>query len=240
MSVSRQADAMRRRPVEDTLKNAKIVVGLYENLISEGEEIKKVCKRLYFAGNKKTIDGEFFESWKMNCLSLLKSTFGSSSPYYDSFANYKFFDYYNSIQIFLGILKGARQDVEKGYFFHKDLMLSVNIHASLIKRAREHIAEEEYAKARIILETTLLEILGKICENKRIVYKEKDTLKSFAQTLHERRLIPESSKHKLEELEEEFGNKASESAGKKSLEAACTWILNFLNDYLGSQILILN
>lgn len=226
--------------MEETLKTAKMVVDLYDNLISEGEEIKRICKRLYFAGNKKTIDGEFFESWKMNCLSLLKSTFGSSSPYYDSFANYKFFDYYNSIQIFLGILKGARKDVEKGYFFHKDLMLSVNIHASLIKRAREHITGGDYAKARVILETTLLEILGKICENKSIGYNEKDTLKLFAQTLHERRLIPESSKQKLEELEEEFGNKTSEPTGKKDLEAVCSWILNFLNDYLGSQILILN
>jgi hypothetical protein len=226
--------------VEDTLKTTRKVVRLYDDLIAAGEEIKRTCKRLYFAGNKKTIDGEIFESWKMNCLSLLKSTFGSSSPYYDSFANYKFFDYYNSTQIFLGILKGARKDVEQGYFFHKDLMLSVNIHASLIKRAREYIAREEYDKAQVILETTLMEILAKICENKQLSYSQTETLESFAQSLYDRQLIPESSKQKLQELAGEFKVPPRPEAGRKDLDEASSWILNFLDDYLGSQILILN
>ena len=144
------------------------------------------------------------------------------------------------LQIFLGILKGARNDVEKGYFFHKDLMLSVNIHASLIKRARECIGRGETDKARVILETTLLEILAKICENKHIGYKEDDTLRSFAQCLFDRRLIPGSMKSKLEALADELGGDDRDAPGKKDLEATCSWILNFLNDYLGSQILILN
>ena len=226
--------------MEETLKTAQKVVRFYEDLISEGNEIKKICKRLYFAGNKKNIDGEIFESWKRNCLSLLKSTFGSSSPYYDSFSNYKFFDYYNSTQIFLGILKGAKKDVENGYFFHKDLMLSVNIYASMIKRAQDYIESGEQQKANVILETTLMEILAKICENKHLAYSPSDTLESFAQLLFERQIIPERLKKRLEQLSGDFAENSRTMAGGKDLSAVSSWILNFLNDYLGSQILILN
>lgn len=226
--------------MEETLNTTEKVVELYADLIAEGEEIKKTCKRLYFSGNKKTIDGEVFQAWKMNCLSLLKSTFGSSSPYYDSFANYKFFDYFNSTQIFLGILKGAKKDVEKGYFFHKDLMLSVNIYASLIKRAQVLIEDGDQQKAGGILETTLLEILAKICENKHVGYTPQDSIGSFAQLLFSRKLLSEDAKKRLEELAGESFRQTPAEVGQKDLLAVSNWMLNFLNDYLGSQILILN
>ena len=104
------------------LDKVERVVKLFDEVIEKGEEIKKICKRLYFLGNKKAIAPEMFEAWKINCLSLLKSTFGSTSLHYDNFVKLKFFDYYNSTQIYLGILKGARTDLERGYFFHKDLI----------------------------------------------------------------------------------------------------------------------
>ena len=163
--------------------NVKKVAGLFTELIKQGEEIKETCKRLYFSGDKKSVAPQTFEAWKTSCLSLLKSTFGSSSPQYDRFANLKFFDYYNSMQIFLGILNGGREDVEKGYFFHKDLMLSVNIYDSLIYRAENRVDNEQREKAAVILETTLQEILTKICENKKIKYNRKENTVALAEKL---------------------------------------------------------
>lgn len=119
-------------------------------------------------------------------------------------------------------------------------MLSVNIYASMIKRAQDFIDRGEQQKAKVILETTLMEILAKICENKHLGYTQGDTLESFARLLFERQLIPEGSKKRLEELSGEFAENSRPMAGEKDLSAASSWILNFLNDYLGSQILILN
>ncbi len=112
----------------------KNVIALFDELIGRGELIKEACKKIYFAGSKKAIDVQSFEAWRTSCLTLLKSTFGTSSPHYDSFTSLKFFDHYNSTLLFLGILQGARDDLRKGYFYHKDLMLSVNIFNSFLLR----------------------------------------------------------------------------------------------------------
>jgi hypothetical protein len=67
------------------------VLRLFDELVAEGEAIKQTCKKLYFSGQKKEVSPEVFAEWKTKCLSLLKSTFGSSSPQFDSFSNAKFF-----------------------------------------------------------------------------------------------------------------------------------------------------
>ncbi len=213
------------------------VVKLFNELIDEGEKFKLTCKKLYFSGQKKEISPEVFEEWKTKCLSLLKSTFGSSSPQFDNFANAKFFDYYNSTQIFLGILKAARANLHKGYFFHKDLMLSVNIYDSLLSRARRYLDNDEIAKAEAVLEVVLTEILGKICNNKKIPFVQEDTIESLADTLVRAEAIPETARDQLLKLHELFRQATVSSA---ELSAAIEWILSFLNEFLGGQILILN
>lgn len=213
------------------------VVKLFDELIAEGEAIKQTCKKLYFSGQKKEVSPEVFTAWKTKCLSLLKSTFGSSSPQFDSFTNAKFFDYYNATQVFLGILKAASLDIQKGYFFHKDLMLSVNIYDSLLDRARQQIGNGQLRKGEAILEAVLHEVLGKICHNKKIPFSGGDGVDSLAEILLEAQTIPESVKNDLVDLHQQFqrGNTTAQE-----LTATTEWILSFLNEYLGGQILILN
>ncbi len=219
---------------------SKKVVKLIDKLIERGEEIKKTCKRLYFSGNKKTIAPEIFEAWKTNCLSLLKSTFGSSSSHYDAFINLKFFDYYNSTQIYLGILKGAKIDLENGYFFYKDLMLSVNIYDSLIKRAQAYLDNGDGFKARVILETTLLEILTKICNNKNINFTRKNTISDLAKKLFRSEVISEDVEIKLKEQQKLLDESPGEPLDSKIFKEVVNWVKTFMNDYLGSQIMIIN
>jgi hypothetical protein len=213
------------------------VVKLFDELIAEGETIKQTCKKLYFSGQKKAVSPEVFTAWKTKCLSLLKSTFGSSSPQFDSFTNAKFFDYYNATQVFLGILKAASQDVQKGYFFHKDLMLSVNIYDSLLSRARKQIESGQLRKAEAILEAVLQEVLGKICHNKKIPFEADDAVETLAKILGKAETFPESVQDKLLALHQGFQRKNDDAS---DLAAATEWILSFLNEYLGGQILILN
>ena len=213
------------------------VVKLFDELIAEGETIKQSCKKLYFSGQKKAVSPEVFTEWKTKCLSLLKSTFGSSSPQFDNFTNAKFFDYYNATQVYLGILKAASLDVKRGYFFHKDLMLSVNIYVSLLGRARQQIESGQLRKAVAILEAVLQEVLGKICQNKKIHFEQDDAVGTLAEILLKAETIPQSVRDELVAVQQQF-RRADTNA--EDLTAATEWILSFLNEYLGGQILILN
>ena len=215
------------------------VIQLFEGIIAVGEEIRSTCKRLYFSGNKKSIPPDQFEAWKMNCLSLLKSTFGASSPYYDGFVSLKFFDYYNSTQIYLGILKGAREDLLKGYFFHKDLMLSVNIYYALTGRALQSAAEGDGRKAAAVLEATLTEVLVKICENRKVPCGPEDGIEELANRLGSSGMFEPGA---CREIEERRTLLAAAVAGERleEVEVAARWLQEFLNEYLGSRIMILN
>lgn len=220
--------------------NIKKVAGLFTELIRQGEEIKETCKRLYFSGDKKAVAPQTFEAWKTSCLSLLKSTFGCSSPQYSRFANLKFFDYYNSMQIFLGILNGSREDVEKGYFFHKDLMLSVNIYDSLISRAEAIIDNGQREKAAVILETTLQEILTKICENKKIKYNREEDAGALAEKLSSIGILNDNIDSQVKRHAERLERGVHDSISAAELVEIIQWLRDFLNDYLGSRIMILN
>jgi hypothetical protein len=213
------------------------VLARFDELIEQGESIKDACKRLYFAGSKRSIDPEAFESWKTNCLSLLKSTFGSSSPHFDSFVNRKFFDYYNSTQVYLGILKGAREDLSKGYFFHKDLMLSVNIFDSLLNRARGNLSQGNVGEAQAILKAVMAEILAKICENKNIPYAAEDSAGNLLAGLRRTDAVPLEVLTLLDGLREDFEGSAVPAS---DLERDLDTLLDFLDEFLGSQIIILN
>ena len=102
----------------------KNVIGLFDDLISKGEQIKDECKKMYFAGAKKAIDAQAFEAWRTSCLTLLRSTFGTSSPHYDSFANLKFFDHYNSKGPYsLQFLYRAREKVSEKWGNEINLLL---------------------------------------------------------------------------------------------------------------------
>jgi hypothetical protein len=213
---------------------------MFDELIARGEEIKKTCKGLYFSGSKKKISAEAFEAWKINSLSLLKSTFGASSPHYDNFTRLKFFDHYNSTQIYLGILKGAREDLRCGYFFHKDLMLSVNIYHSLISRARQIAGKGDAIKAAAVLETALLEVLAKICENKRVSYQQEDRIEDLASRLVTVGAIGEMIHRTIVEKQLLLNGSTAPESRLGALSDFAAWLQEFLNDYLGSQIMILN
>ncbi len=216
------------------------VIKLFNELIEKGEEIKSNLKRLYFSGNKKSVNTELYESWRTSCLTLLKSTFSSSSPHYDRFVNLKIFDYYNATQVYLGILTSARDDIAKGYFYHKDLMLSVNIYNSLLNRSVELAKRGELEKSVGILEAVILEILVKILDYKKIPHEEVTTIEELADLLFKKEVIEEDNRNKLREISEFLKDSVIVKLSVDEYLERVKWVQNFLYDYLGSRILILN
>lgn len=216
------------------------VLALFDELIGRGEKIKDVCKKIYFSGGKKTIDAQAFEAWRTSCLTLLRSTFGTSSPHYDSFINLKFFDHYNSTLLYLGILQGARDDIKNGYFYHKDLMLSVNIFNSFLSRASTLSRAGESSKALGLLEAVTHEALKKLAETQGCASGTSDGVMSLAGALCNAGTIPAETKDAFEKLCSFTTGAEGADGSTLRFEEWLAWVQKFLYEYLGSRIVIVN
>jgi len=214
------------------------VISLFDELIARGEAIKESCKKMYFAGAKKAIDAQVFEAWRTSCLTLLRSTFGSSSPHYDSFSNVKFFDYYNSTLLFLGILQGARDDLRKGYFYHKDLMLSVNVLNSFLARSSAFLEKGEIGKAAGILEAVICESVRKLAEAQGQVLDPAGSLPCSADALQRAGIITRETREKLVAFQGFITDATIQEP--VTFRSWLTWGHAFLYDHLSTKIVIVN
>ncbi len=226
------------------------VVSLFDDLIAQGEQIRDACKKMYFAGAKKAIDPQAYEAWRTSCLTLLHSTFGASSSHCDSFTNLKFFDHYNSTLLYLGILQGAREDLRKGYFYHKDLMLSVNIFNSFLAHALAFSARGEREKAVGVLESVVHDALRKLAESHGLAPNPPDGISGVAEALVRSKAIAEDARAGLCELQQFLSSGSPGSTAKTATGDAATepdafekwlgWTQKFLYEHLGARIVIVN
>jgi hypothetical protein len=219
---------------------ASRVISLFDDLIAQGEQIKGVCKKMYFAGAKKAIDAQAFEAWRTSCLTLLRSTFGTSSPQFDSFVNLKFFDHYNSTLLYLGIMQGAREDVRKGYFYHKDLMLSVNIFSAFLARARAYAERNETQRGAGLLEAVLCEALRKLAEAKALSLDPSAGIPTIADGLRRAGAIRDEDCSELARLDEYLRGQKREGSDGAAFSQWLPWTQKFIYEHLGSRIVIEN
>jgi hypothetical protein len=218
----------------------KNVICLFDELIARGEQIKDACKKLYFSGVKKAIDTQSFEAWRTSSLTLLRSTFGTSSPHYDSFINLKFFDHYNSTLLYLGILQGAREDLRKGYFYHKDLMLSVNVFNAFLLRASTFAAKGEYEKAAGILEAVMSEALRKLADARGLPPDCLCGLPEAAESLFRAGALQAEPRDRIRELSDLVNGKAGFTCDDERFSTWQEWVHAFVYEQLGSRIVIVN
>jgi hypothetical protein len=216
------------------------VISLFDDLIGRGEQIKVACKKMYFTGTKKAIDDQLFEAWRTSCLTLLRSTFGTSSPHYDSFINLKFFDYYNSTLLYLGILQGAKEDLCKGYFYNKDLMLSVNIFSSFLARSHAYWENGEEQRALGILESVLNETLRKLTESHGLPVPQPAKADGMADSLSKANMISRETHERLIDLCAIVSGSSGEMERPFDFETWNAWIQKFIYDHLGIRIIIEN
>jgi hypothetical protein len=215
------------------------VISLFDDLIARGEEIKDTCKKMYFSGAKKGVDAQTFEAWRTSCLTLLRSTFGNSSPHCDSFNNTKLFDHYNSTLLYLGILQGAREDLRHGYFYHKDLMLSINVFSSFLSYAKLCVQKGESKKAAGIVESVVSESLRKLSEARNLPpSRAVEGLRGLADALLHEGVLTNEAREQIAALQEYLDGEVGEST--LVLEGWLAWVQKFLYDFLGSRIVIVN
>jgi hypothetical protein len=211
-------------------------ISLFDDLIAKGERLKDACKKLVFSGTKKGIDAQEFEAWRTSCLTLLRSTFGTSSPHYDSFINVKLFDHYNSTLLYLGIMQGARDDIRKGYFYNKDLMLSVNIFSAFLSKALTQWDAGQGERAMGLLEAVLLETLRRLGASHNLGLEQEHDSARMAARLASQNLISGETRDMIGELAGFLGG-AVDGSSFKEWNA---WTQKLVYDHLGSRIIIEN
>jgi hypothetical protein len=212
------------------------VISLFDALIQKGEGLKDACKKLVFSGSKKAIDAQEYEAWRTSCLTLLRSTFGTSSPHYDGFLNVKFFDHYNSTLLYLGIMQGARDDIRKGYFYNKDLMLSVNIFNAFLARSLAQWEDGQSEKAKGLLESVLLETLRRLAASRNLPVEQEQDSGRLAAALAGENLISRQTRDRIAELNGFLAGTADGGSFKEWND----WTQKLIYDHLGSRIIIEN
>ena len=235
--LTKSVSLIRSQVMVDVRSN---VIALFDELVARGEQIKDACKKLYFAGGKKAIDAQVFEAWRTSCLTLLRSTFGTSSPHYDSFTGVKFFDHYNSTLLYLGILQSARDDIRKGYFYHKDLMLSVNVFASFLGHATRLAEAGSCEKAAGVLEAVIAEALRKIADVQGLPATAPGDLLATAEALHGAGTLTAEARARIGELAAYLKDGTNGRAGARAFAGWSEWAKAFVYEQLGSRVVIVN
>jgi hypothetical protein len=218
------------------------VVLLFDELIARGEQIKETCKKLYFSGGKKPIDVQAYEAWRTSCLTLLRSTFGTSSPHYDSFTGLKFFDHYNSTLLYLGILQSARDDIRKGYFYHKDLMLSVNVFTALLRHADAMASRGAHVQAAGVLESVLHEALRKLSDAQGLATADASAadMAACADALCGAGALSAEARERIRTFAEFLRACTAGPSTAQSVAAWVEWVRGFVYEQLGTRIVIVN
>jgi hypothetical protein len=216
------------------------VISLFDDLIAQGEQIKEACKKMYFTGAKKAIDAQAFEAWRTSCLTLLRSTFGTSSPHFDSFVNLKFFDHYNSTLLYLGIMQGAREDVRKGYFYHKDLMLSINIFSAFLARAQSYAEGSQRQRGAGLLEAVICEALRKLAEAKALSLDLVAGIRCISDGLRGAGALRDDVCEQLARLDDFLKAERDGGSDDALLSQWLPWAQRFIYEQLGTRIVIEN
>ncbi|MBN2565846.1 MAG: hypothetical protein JXB46_09050 [Candidatus Eisenbacteria bacterium] len=226
------------------------VTRLFDTLIDTGEAFRDQSRQCAFGREKRVVDAAAYEQWRTSCLTAIRSTFGSSSVHFDRFVGVTFFDYYNSTQIYLGILRSARTDLTNGYFFHKDLMLSVNIYHAMLSRARARAEKGQYDYAACVLEAVVEQILDKMLDSRRAASAggaapaagpgaaSPDALDDLVDDVASLGAMDPSEAEQLRR----YGAWTAEREGASEVQVMrwIDWAAGFLISHLASRIVILN
>ncbi len=105
-----------------------------------------------------------FAAWHVNVRNIIQSSFGKDSVYSKSLANHPTTAEY-SIQSTIGVLSGALNDLEGGYWTTHESLVAGAIFDSVLEQSK-HLLEAGYKDpAAILCRVVLEDCLRRICRN---------------------------------------------------------------------------
>lgn len=103
------------------------------------------------------------QRWQTSCLYILGRTFGKESTYYETFqAILKYGNLQAHITHGLALLEGAREEIEKGFLYKIEHLISVDFFDSILEQA-QYLLDKGFKDVaailgRVVIENTLKDI----------------------------------------------------------------------------------
>jgi len=136
-----------------------------EELIEQGERLLDGKQPSGFGGWW-IEDKRFLSQWVTSCLNFLSRVLGKDTEYYRRFDKEKedaIVGDASPAERCLGVLVAAKQDIESGFLFERELLISAGVFDDFLEQA-EHLLNNKYKDAAAVLIGSVLEsTLRKMC-----------------------------------------------------------------------------
>lgn len=130
-----------------------------DTLLEAGEAVLRTEHRIEHTAGR-WVDGALLSQWRTSCLHFLSRVLGESSEHYRNFP--KGFQA-GDVGRMIGVMKAAKDDIESGFLFDRDLLISADAFDDILDQA-EHLLENKYRDAAAVLIGAALEsTLRKMC-----------------------------------------------------------------------------
>lgn len=157
-------------------------------LIKKGEEVRKTHKPNPPGVLGPTLSSERFSEWKTASQSFLKRVLGEDDTYFRNFLDEVESGYTAHLSKGMGILKAVKDDIEGGYLFKVESLISAEIFDNFLEQA-EYLLREGYKDPAAVLIGGVLESsLETICERENVSYGQKAGIQKLNQLLYKNKV----------------------------------------------------
>jgi len=160
------------------------IIERFENLINEGEEVLKTRSSrsggnfVYWGDD--AINPKLSNEWGIKSLSLLSRIFGKEDDYYKKFNElFPRFSDYTPVWKAHGILKGAKDDYEKGYLFETRTLIQAEVFDDFLEQAAYLLKNGYHSPAAVIAGSVLEDGLRQLCIRNNLALSEMPKMDSM-------------------------------------------------------------
>lgn len=208
------------------------VLDRLDRLLKMGEAILGNQHRVDGAAGR-WVHGEQTIQWRTSCLNFLSRVLGEDSQHYRYFPpeGYRVED----AQKMLGVLRAAKDDIESGFLFDRDLLISADAFDDILEQA-EHLLENKYKDAAAVLIGAALEsTLRKMCAQSGIGLTGYETIEPLNVKLAGQKVYNKLVKKQITVWADLRNNAAHghfDNYNQSNVEDMDKWVRSFMEQHL--------
>jgi hypothetical protein len=195
-----------------------------DELIANGEALLKNVQDI----SSRLGDLAKLERWETSCLHLVGLTFEEDSIYYENLRGaFGLGNREAHLTHGIELLKGAKEEIEKGFLYSIEHLISADFFDSVIEQA-EHLLKSGYKDVAAVLGRVVIEnTLKDIAKRENISVPEKITIATLNDLLKEKEVYAQNVWRTIQ-AQTDIGNDAAhgdfDKYNDKSVASMLTWI----------------
>lgn len=209
------------------------IIDRINQLVQMGEKVLSTKTNSHGFGP--SVDTELFHRWMISSLGFLSSVFGENSEYFKQFKEKCHDTTYYYSEYGVGILKGAKDDIEGGHLKKLEALVSADIFTDFLDMA-EHLLQQGYKDPAAMLVGAVLEDgLRRIAVNKKVPLKNKEDISSLDTKLADAEVYTRLTQKKIrvwKEIRDNAAHGKFEEYESESVEDMVKGVTDFLETQL--------